>query len=790
MSDELKLIDFSQGIRETEIQHNFNALQDQLKRERACVGGPGVSYGFGFSLDDFTLTIDNGCLIAKDGTEVFIDTKVIQVELPILIEHSQLLLEPDAYKRIYLDYDAYALTRRTTSDNVDLKDAGVTVYKAGTDTSLLIANIDDNIITLNEPCETVDVYYNYTFKRLDAIYIGKDYQIHYLQGITSYSPSIPDIPDDECLYMLGYLEVDGMYINDDNIVEAHVEFVKTFNCLRNLYTDSDNQLYICGEPWESIKKVYFKEPTNPTENTLWYDAFSNELKVWRYTDYYDFSDTIIFTSSDTEHNKNFDTVVPYIYLGKQLSVALNGEQLTLYEDYVEGSDLTDLEKEDKEDVYTWSKQFHINRKLKKGDVISYRIKRTDGYAEWVAVNNKGFTPCQERFIFTPEYINHLIVDCKMDLQHFFFNATEQRNLLFTPGKNCIEVLVNQVPLHNDQFEEVTVHDAVVGKNASFIRQQLTNYYGFNNKFDIYELNADYENLGVGIKLGAPLSTKNLEDLHLEVRVTHRVNSNPIAKRFQRSATFINEENITYSKFIQTEEGNIYQEPIFTCSHPYRYQENQLEVYLDGIKLKKDIDFIEVAEDTTLKGTALYKFKILKNLKDGAVITYKISSTVYSYDHVEELLKEYVKDIADSKAIAEDCQKSVDTMKKQVNDFSETIEKQLENIYNLESTFDSKYMPKDKQIDKDNLKPELYQGIANNVINKIYSITSMYQEIDVTNYISINDFIVIYNLNSNIILVRDRDYVLIEDEDYTKLIIKSPTIESGQSLYVFGISFNN
>ena len=41
----MKLIDFSEGIRAKEINHNFEALQDQINRERRNVGGSGIASG-------------------------------------------------------------------------------------------------------------------------------------------------------------------------------------------------------------------------------------------------------------------------------------------------------------------------------------------------------------------------------------------------------------------------------------------------------------------------------------------------------------------------------------------------------------------------------------------------------------------------------------------------------------------------------------------------------------------------------------------------------------------------
>ena len=107
--------------------------------------------------------------------------------------------------------------------------------------------------------------------------------------------------------------------------------------------------------------------------------------------------------------------------------------------------------------------------------------------------------------------------------------------------------------------------------------------------DIHE---DYENIGIGFKLNAPLD----ENSYVEVRVKHRVNSNPISKRFQRSATFVAEGTETYKKFVTDKHGNnIFNEPVFKTNGIYRYDENQLEVFLNGRRLEKGVEWEEVRQ---------------------------------------------------------------------------------------------------------------------------------------------------------------------------------------------------
>jgi hypothetical protein len=285
MGEKLKLIDFSNGIKQTEIQHNFNVVQSEINKERRAVGGPGISYGFDLSLNGFTLSIAEGCLIANDGSEVYIDPITMSIDKPILIEKNELDLSIDEYNRIKLLEKPYALTRNTTSDNVDLINSGVTVLSAeDNNIKLSIANIKDNYITLNPITGlsdmAFDVFYNITYKRRDVIFIDTNYKLQYRQGITSPSPSVPEVKDDEYLYMLGYLEIDGFGVDVKGLEIATVKFVKDFTSVRNVYTDNNNKLYLCGTAFDSFKTIHTTEPTDPEEYELWYDSFSNELKVW------------------------------------------------------------------------------------------------------------------------------------------------------------------------------------------------------------------------------------------------------------------------------------------------------------------------------------------------------------------------------------------------------------------------------------------------------------------------------------------------------------------------------
>ena len=45
-------------------------------------------------------------------------------------------------------------------------------------------------------------------------------------------------------------------------------------------------------------------------------------------------------------------------------------------------------------------------------------------------------------------------------------------MLFTPGKNSLSVMIDQIPLHSDQFVEITANDAIASENSEEIKRKL------------------------------------------------------------------------------------------------------------------------------------------------------------------------------------------------------------------------------------------------------------------------------------------------------------------------------
>ena len=288
---------------------------------------------------------------------------------------------------------------------------------------------------------------------------------------------------------------------------------------------------------------------------------------------------------------------------------------------------------------------------------------------------------------------------KVETNLNFLEREKELNMLFTPGRNELSILINQMVLHADQFEEITVfdllesfkednsksnkdikipYDVAVGAAASFGWSKVA----IENMIDEKTGNInDFDNTGIGFKLIEPLDSgfnagsysymepDGSNDLYVEAIVERRVCSEPFKRKLQRSATFVSEDIIIVDEEIQNT-GIVNLENAI-----YRYNENQLEVFVNGIKVfgpsieNRNPDLVEQygyyltsniegEEDIIvppIDGTEIdgdpqgfferkrdkecNKFKINKQLSIGDKISYRITTNVYSYDHINNLIDE-------------------------------------------------------------------------------------------------------------------------------------------------------
>ena len=408
---------------------------------------------------------------------------------------------------------------------------------------------------------------------------------------------------------------------------------------------------------------------------------------------------------------------------------------------------------------------------------------------WVPVNHTSYINAKDVKMYSPDseegaknyYASEKALALGKDehkypykYQYFIFDRLKDLNMLFTPNKHELSVMINQVPLHSDQYEELTVYDLFTGLIPDSIVDAMRTHYGWD-AVTLENINNDYENTGLGFKLKQPLDVDKAEedngatDLYVEAIVERRVNDGPLKRKLQRSATFNTEKTIVLQNnqtIISIEEGY------------YRYGENQLEVYIDGIRLIKGVDFQEgtdlnpdniVDEDgivTSLpqrrKGAKSKQFTITTP-RPNSKLTYRTTTSIYSYDHVTDLLEDMDYNAQTAvKQVEELYDKTVDMQQTLQNGLNELSE-ELQEIKDISTKLDENYITKNTVLSESQMPPTL---VANSIQSLKHIATSITYNNGTKNYSIKNDcreedFIVAIKRNvSNQIdklLIRGVDY---------------------------------
>lgn len=677
MSNQLKTIDFSKGIKSEEIQHNFGVVSQQFARERLSVAGHGIASGLEFKVKGFALTIEAGSLVDIDGNEIFFDETKLAIQLPRLTTKRDETLTVQVGGQVVLDNIPYATTRLTPSQYATTSQYGITVVDySNTSKTLSVLSIEDKTLSIDARWDgkLVKVTYGFTNKRYDTVYIDSEYKIRVMEGITSSSPSVP-MPG-TYKYILGFVEINPFAGSISGAKEAKMSIKKDMKNLRNLFTDENNVLYICGTPFEDLQIVHMLEPEVPIENQLWYDSASNKL----------------------------------------------------------------------------------------------RVRRTvDGISQWVNVNDTSVIPVLEYKIWTP-------VQNPADRKTFLFHYENDLNMRYVPNRNSLEILIDQTPLHSDQFEELTLADAITDPT---LHHMLVSEFGYTPEF-IDEMNQSYENIGVGFRLGSLLD----KACYVEVRATHRVNENPLTYRFQRTATFIGTDSFIYT-------NNAVKE--FTTNAPFRIGENQLEIFVEGKRLDPKTEYYEgsdLADPLRVQGTLSRTFKLLKDVATGSVISYKVTATVFSYDHVEKILGDIETKATQAELISTQVAAQVHEFVEDTTTKVSSIEHSVQEIQKVLEEH-SQFVKKTDVLTTANMPETIMQWIPKGIIN-----TSLTKSgtMNLVADIQPEDFVVMFDMQGsagNSILRRGADYEVTKDGPSGNVyinFIQPNAVENGHTLYIIGLKF--
>lgn len=818
----LKLIDFSDGIRADEIWNNFNVLQDQINRERKNVGGSGIASGleltpivnFSSGNKEFAIEVSEASIIGANGEEIHIPRQKINIELPKLAKEVEYLTS-NVNNQVTLKHIPYSLNRTTsveTSREFSPIYSGVDIkYKdsIAKDDFIRVRSIDDKTLMLTGLTKReIVVTYHYSGKRIDCIYIDKNDEIKVISSTTSPSPSVM-LPK-EYKYLIAFIEVDNLYMDEQRNSYANIIIRKDLRGIRNIYTDSNGELWLCGTPFKNLQIIHMIEPKDPSENTLWYDTYTNQLKVWKSTDSLVFMNEYTVTTNFSEEQnaiKDYPTDI-YFYVGKQqLEIFVNDVKL----DEDQFDEIIDGVPADKKDIdrKVMTNVFRIKTELNIGDKIVYKITNFDQHKMWVPVNHSSYVNVKDIKMFGPEteagnrnyYASSKAIALGKDehlypykYQYFIFDRYEDLNMFYTPGKHELEVLVNQMILHEDQYEEITVYDLYDSNLPQSVKDAAMNHFGWTQQ-EIENYSGEYENTGIGFFIKEPLDVPLAEedngaiDLYVEAHVQRRVNDGPLRRKLQRSATFIKEETITIkeaNEVINIEDGY------------YRYDENQLEVYINGIKKIKDIDFIEgtdVSDQDDIneygeiqelaprrKGVKTKQFTLV-NAPVGSNLTYKITNTIYSYDHINQLIDELDYNAKTAVTKVEELYDKTVEIQNQLEDSVNELINEIEEVKNISQDLDGKYMKKDDVLTTSQMPPSVISNLPHSLdhISTVVTYNAGKKEYSVKSQVREYDFIIAIKRD----VTNQLDKFLIRNVDYS--IYDTINSENNYEDTIFAIS---
>lgn len=816
MANKLKTIDFSDGIYSDEIEYNFDILSGEIERERKNIGGPGIASGLEIEVlnDDynFGIKLSEASIVTNEGEEIHLNTKFLDIDPPKLSKEIE-YLTVNSSNQITLKHVPYSLNRRFPvqyTNEFDPAKSGIDIKYRNSqndDDYIRVKAIDGKTLTLTGVTRNdITIVYHYTANRIDTVYLDDNYEIKTVSGITSPTPSAVLPP--RYKYLIANLEINPLYQKlNDPTVYAEIIMKKDLRKTRNLYTDKDGKLYICGIPFEDLQVINIIEPTEPKENDLWLDTYNYTLYIWKNCDRLVYrGQTICETNFDynPDFKQDYFTDI-YYYVGKdELKVYVNdvGLEKDEFAEIINGvvADKNDANKNAK------TKCFRIYKELKIGDKINYRIEYRDAQYMWIPINKVNYTMAKERKIFgkTDEYDfgNYFATNGAIAMgndennyprkyQYFFFHYDKDRNMLYTPGRNELSLIINQIPLHSDQFEEITFIDLIEDRLPAKVRAAAENHFGWDIGIQSRQ-NEEFDNMGIGFKIVDPLDVKvdqeanGAIDLFVEAIVERRISDSPFKRKLQRTSTFVYEKtlNITDStkKVIDIDEG-IY----------YRYKERQLEVYLNGIRQIKDVDYLEGVDiegqgeegvdipgdryaikdtnfDERARGSISRQFEILNPaFAVGDRLTYRITTNIFSYDHVNDLL-------GDIEYRLDSSVQKVDASYAKTQELQKDMESALNNVYEKIEEIEGNqgstggFLTEDSIIKESQLPPSIVKNKVQSLDHINFAIQYEQGKLayNVTDNLREEDFVVVIKRDAltqtDRMFIRDVDYRIIDLED--------------------------
>ena len=795
----LHQINFSDGIRSEEIQDNFDILDNQIKRTRLSIGGIGIASGLDITPivteNQFAIKISSASIIDNNGDEIYINEQILNIERPKLSKQRE-YLSADVNNQVQLKEVPYMLNRTQPAQyggTLSNLYTGIKISyqnSISTDDYIRVKAINGKVLTLTGlTSRQVIVEYYSTAKRIDTIYLDENNNISVkTSSITSTTPSA--IIPEKYNYLIAYILIDDNYMADSNdSPHADIILKKDLRKIRNIYTDKNGVLYLNGVPFNDLHLITMEEPADPKPNQLWLN--NGTLYTWQAIDNYTYKKSIEITNDyDFVGYHDIQTNIDYCINKKQLKVYINSIQLQDAEyDELYGDVPTSIQ-----DIpdNTYSNKFRIYKNFSVGDIITYTISFNESGYKWIPVNKESYIRTKEHKIYGLNDVwrdgnywtspQALSLDKDEDgypykYTYFIFDANTDRNMIFNPGNNEIDVIINQMPLHKDQYSEITLD--MLDNLPSSVKRAISDQFGWNNSA-IQVINELYDDIGIGVMLNNPLDSIyneglfneynqmiNEHELYVEIIANRACSSANNKRKLQRVSTYIDEGSVVIS--------NTSDNVINLGDKYYRYNENQLDVYINGLKLTKDIDYIEgtdldsdltdTADMLRKRGAISKQFKITRSLNIGDVVNYKITSSFYSYDHINSLLDKIETDQEACNAKVETLYNSTMNLYNNTNAVIKDFQNQLNIFTDGNNSLLDSYLTRQSIIAEDQLSTDLVKRVPQSTDHIYHVITfNTYNNIgfDVSDYLREEDFSLIWWRDSN----NNIDRMLLPDEDYS------------------------
>ena len=666
----LNKLDFSPGIRASEINENFELLKRWIDEERLRVSGWGLVEGFNLAkdLDNFTITVGSGVIIDKKGAQIDISGKIfdgydLNFEYGLRPEPKNIdeTVTADENGVLHLQYPIYSEdnTRPDFFYKIVYYESGrlpndLTIIDEATMNPLTRNDVDTvkaDEIKLMPGFEgkRIIVRYKYANDRIDGIFLNKksleDGSIPVFRYEIGQETDTPLCHEDE--YIIGYA-----YWHVDKAID--VEFITQDRSYRQVYVDEKGDLYLMGEKYNGYKFIFFgskEEVTSrPLVNDLWYDTEENILKIWR------------------------------------------------------------------ADIYT--KEF-----------------------AWFPVNDLARFN-REIKIYEPS-------DNPEDLQTFIFEDSADKNLVFVPKRNQLTIIIDQIVLMQDQFEE------------------------------LYDENAGtFEASGYGFRLIEPLDEPRV----VEVRVEHSANTQSYTQDlFSKVAAFVSDGQLQ----IQSLNSKYHYLP-----EQYETGKCELELWLNGKRLLCGEDFFEarlnadgtkelVAQGDISSLSSLVYIDIPLSADD--VICFKITRFMSTYSNFNaslEPIKSRITEVDDySKGHIGKLEEDFSRHEAYSSNAFSTVDREIEDIKN-------KYREKTATIKQYELDSELESKIKHPVrrfVRKAYNPDPFSAKS--SDYISV----IWADGPDRVPLITNLDYRLIEEDGEIALELASQWESQTAKLYIEVIS---